>query len=139
VVQEPSCISQCTLPQRAYKALLIRWLARTALDAPFVTTQIQTLLVNSANAVIGGCSSGSNSTCVINGQRGLGEQLTALDSAIALLIAMPAGSGSPSGTASSGGGSQPSQTKASAATRTIMVEWGHVLSLAVLACVLPVL
>jgi hypothetical protein len=74
---------------------------------------------------------------MINGQKGMGEQLTALDSAIALLTAMSVQHASPSGTASTGVGSQPSQTKASVAPRSTTVQWIRLLSLVALIHLFP--
>jgi mannan endo-1,6-alpha-mannosidase len=128
VIEEPSCNSQCTTSQRAFKSLLIRWLARTGSDAPFTTSQVHGLLTKTASLVVGGCSNSGNSTCASNGQNGLGEQLTALDSILALLVGRPADVASPSSTSSP---PSPSGTKASAAPRTASVNGLIVLSVVI--------
>lgn len=89
IIVEPSCASSsCTTSQRAYKALLIRWLAGTAISAPFTTAPIMGLLSTTAKAVVSGCD--SSGVCSVSGETGLGEQMTALDAVLALLVGRPA-------------------------------------------------
>jgi len=118
VLYEPSCTNGCTLPQRAYKALLARWMARTAFVAPFVTSQIQQMLSQNGQAIADNCSGGQNSNCSIGGNFGLGEQMTALDSVNALLVgrAPEASPGSSSAGSTSTGAASTTATAKSAAT-----------------------
>jgi hypothetical protein len=81
------------------------------------------MLANSADTIVEGCSNGNDSSCVVNGQSGLGEQLTALDSVVALLVGRPADATPTNSTVTTSGGAQPSATKKSAGARTAQVKW----------------
>jgi hypothetical protein len=97
-----------------------------------VTAQIQSLLANSAGDLVSGCSNGTKSSCEINGQSGLGEQLTALDSVVALLVGRPADADPTDSSVTSSGGAQPSATKTSAAPRIVKSNWQGLFTLALL-------
>jgi hypothetical protein len=68
------------------------------MSAPFTAPPIQDLLSTSAKSVVGGCD--GSGVCAVGGQNGLGEQMTALDSVLALLIGRTEEVGTPPTTSS---------------------------------------
>jgi hypothetical protein len=63
-------------------------MAKSAMAAPYITAPIQWTLHQSGKAIAQMCLEpvSGNSTCMINGQTGIGEQLTGLNSVVSLLI-----------------------------------------------------
>lgn len=88
-VNEPMCSHvDCTSGQRTYRGLLVKFMAKSAMVAPYITMPIQWTLLQNGMAIAQMCSDpvGDNSTCTIQGQMGIGEQLTGLNSVVSLLI-----------------------------------------------------
>ena len=84
----------CDNDQFSFKGYLSRWLAKSAIVAPFISDSVQTLLNASATAAAQACSGGDNGqTC---GQKwyvggyddsfGIGQQLSALETVQAMLL-----------------------------------------------------
>ncbi|KAF2435582.1 glycoside hydrolase [Tothia fuscella] len=119
VVREPVCdSSSCTTSRRTYNAMLMRWLARTAISAPFLTATIQSMMDQSAESVIRGCD--GDTTCSVDGKTGLSEQLIALDAVLALLVGRSPDTVTT--TSSSGSSIVPSATSSGGASSQIS-EW----------------
>jgi len=79
---------RCNVDQRSFKGFLSRWLALTALMAPFTADIILPLLKSSAVAAASNCIGGhNNETCGFrwyepgkwDGNFGVGEQMSALE------------------------------------------------------------
>jgi mannan endo-1,6-alpha-mannosidase len=136
-VYEPICSSstRCTNSQRAYKALLVRWMARTAMAAPFTTSAIQSILSAAGKTVAAACTQEGNSTCTVSGNMGLGEQMAALDLVQGLLVGGSGGIGSGTGAASTTtatGSAKPSSTgKSDAINLRTSWNWATTIGLAV--------
>ena len=100
----------CDYDQPSFKAYLSRWMAATMQIAPFTTEFITPKLQKSAAGAAGQCSGGPNgNTCgrhwyqsTWDGQKGVGEQMSALSVIQANLISKVA----PPVTAKSGGTSK---------------------------------
>lgn len=96
IMYEPACepASTCDNDQYSFKAYLSRWLAKTAIVAPFVAPAIHPLLVASAQAAALSCSGGTDGvTCGekwylggYDGVYGVGQQLSGLETVQALLV-----------------------------------------------------
>ena len=93
---EPSCEPQgnCNADQFSFKAYLSRWLAKSSIVAPYITSSVRTLLARSAQAAAQACSSGTDGTACgqkwyvggYDGSYGVGQQLSALETVQALLL-----------------------------------------------------
>lgn len=100
---EPS--SKCNNDQYSFKAYASRYLAKTAVLAPYTLPAISKLLATSAQAVAQACSSGAdNATCGqkwyvggFDGNAGIGQQMSALEAVQALLPMLPRDSFSSTG------------------------------------------
>lgn len=82
----------CNLDQQSFKAYLARWMAKTAILAPFTKDKVTTYLTKSAAAAAGACT-GDNNACGskwytgdFDGTTGIGQQLSALEVTQALLM-----------------------------------------------------
>ncbi|KAF2142722.1 glycoside hydrolase family 76 protein, partial [Aplosporella prunicola CBS 121167] len=116
ILKEASCdtTADCTTDARAYKALALRWLAQTALMAPWTADDISDRLRRTAAAAAARCSQlrgGGLWECEslhVPGDTGLGEQLVALDAIQALLVSdaapLAAANATGNGTATRAGG-----------------------------------
>lgn len=93
---EPARI--CNTDQASFKGYLARWMAKAAVLAPFISVQVAGLLANSSLAAAQSCSGGSGAggttecgtawwTAGYDGETGLGQQLSALETVQALLAA----------------------------------------------------
>lgn len=99
VLFEQACepYTTCNNDQYSFKAYASRFLAKTAVLAPYTLPAIRTLLTASAEAVTRACSSGSdNATCGqkwyvggFDGNAGIGQQMSALEAVQALLPVLP--------------------------------------------------
>lgn len=86
--------SSCNVDQWSMKAYLARWMAASAVVAPYIKDRVNTLLRASALGAASACTSGAwGNTCgskwYINGYdniTGLGQQLSALEVVTSLLI-----------------------------------------------------
>jgi mannan endo-1,6-alpha-mannosidase len=110
VMFESACetINKCNNDMKTFKAYLSRWMAKTALLAPFTKDKIEKYLRTSAIAAAKTCSGGDDgSACGMrwytgsfDGEAGLGQQLTALEVTQSLLWLkkgpLPAVAGAPS-------------------------------------------
>ena len=67
----------CNVDQRSFKAYFSRWLADTAILAPFTHDLIMPKLAKSAQAAIKVCTGGATGTH--DGSLGVGEQMSALE------------------------------------------------------------
>jgi mannan endo-1,6-alpha-mannosidase len=84
----------CNTDQQSFKAYLARFLAKSAVLAPYIKPVVETLLRTSAAAAAKSCSGGkAGTTCGTrwytggyDGTWGLGQQLTALEVTQALLV-----------------------------------------------------
>jgi mannan endo-1,6-alpha-mannosidase len=111
----------CNNDQYSFKAYASRYLAKTAVLAPYALPAIRTLLTTSAQAAAQACSSGAdNATCGqkwyvggFDGNAGIGQQMSALEAVQALLPILPRqaklGPASANSTNSTGSGSGPLQ------------------------------
>lgn len=96
VLFEQACepYGTCNNDQYSFKAYASRYLAKTAVLAPYILPAIRTLLMTSANAVAQACSSGADrATCGqkwyvggFDGNPGIGQQMSALEAVQALLV-----------------------------------------------------
>ena len=101
----------CNTDQLSFKAYLSRWLAATAILAPFTAPTIQPMLATSAQAAAKQCVGGSKGTIcgtkwttgTWDGTTGVGQQMCALEVVQTNLAFMGAKDAS-SGPSSSGGG-----------------------------------
>lgn len=111
LLTEPTCQipNTCSPMQQAYLALTARWLAGAGNTAPFITAVTQQLLLKSGIGMAAGCTQAG--VCTVEGMRGLGQELTALDSVLALLVVNAVGVLPPT----TGGSASPSSTPKSAA------------------------
>ncbi|KIV90968.1 hypothetical protein PV10_05566 [Exophiala mesophila] len=89
VLFEVACedIGTCNIDQRSFKAYLARWMAATAVRAPFTYPMLKPLLETSAMAAASTCHGGESGTqCGLkwtqgsfDGWTGVGEQMSALE------------------------------------------------------------
>lgn len=96
IMYEPSCEPQgnCNADQFSFKAYLARWMAKSSIVAPYITSAIRTLLEISAQAAAQVCTSGTDGTACgqkwyvggYDGSFGVGQQLSALETVQALLL-----------------------------------------------------
>jgi len=91
---------KCDVDQRSFKAYLSRWMAYTAIIAPWTRQYIDPLLKASAQAAAKQCNAGANGTScglrwIDNGKNdgsfGVGEQMAAMEIVQALLYPTVAG------------------------------------------------
>ncbi|OCL15192.1 glycoside hydrolase family 76 protein, partial [Glonium stellatum] len=97
VMYEAACetVGTCDTDQQSFKAYLGRFLAKTAVLAPYTAASIKTLLTKSAAAAATSCSGGKDGvTCgtkwytgAWDSTSGVGQQLSALEVTQALLVA----------------------------------------------------
>lgn len=93
---QPACepYETCNNDQFSFKAYLARWMAKSAIVAPLITTEVKTLLMRSASAAAQACSGGVNGTDCgtkwyvggYDGNTGVGQQMSALETVQALLL-----------------------------------------------------
>jgi mannan endo-1,6-alpha-mannosidase len=89
---EPS--NNCNNDQFSFKAYMSRWLAKSAVVAPYILSEVRTLLTTSALAAAQSCSGGSDGTTCgekwyVNGYDGIygvGQELSALETIQSLLV-----------------------------------------------------
>jgi hypothetical protein len=119
VLFEQACepFNTCNNDQYSFKAYASRYLAKTAVLAPYTLPAIRMLLTTSSQAAAQACSSGAdNATCGqkwyvggFDGNAGIGQQMSALEAVQALLPILPhearLGTASANGTNSTGSGS----------------------------------
>ena len=89
ILFEVACeeINTCNIDQRSFKAYLARWMAHTAVKAPFTYPQLKPILEASARAAISTCTGGNDGNqCGLrwytgshDGSVGVGEQMSALE------------------------------------------------------------
>ena len=80
-------IGTCNVDQRSFKAYLARWMAATAVRAPFTYPLLKPILESSAQAAAATCTGGESGTqCGLkwttgsfDGSTGVGEQMSALE------------------------------------------------------------
>ena len=92
---EPS--NTCNNDQYSFKAYASRFLAKTAVLAPYTLPAIRTLLTTSAAAITEACSAGAdNATCGqkwyvsgFDGNSGIGQQMSALEGVQGLIAVLP--------------------------------------------------
>lgn len=99
ILYEQACEPRntCNNDQYSFKAYASRFLAKTAVLAPYTLPAIRTLLTTSAAAVAEACSSGAdNATCGqkwyvggFDGNPGLGQQMSALEAVQGLVAVLP--------------------------------------------------
>ena len=112
ILIEVACeeINTCNVDQRSFKAYLARWMAHTAIKAPFSYPKLKPILEASASAAIRTCTGGNDGNqCGLkwyegthDGSIGVGEQMSALEVVQSNLIDIAPGPV----TADSGGTSQ---------------------------------
>ena len=84
----------CNNDQYSFKAYLGRWLAKSAIVAPYISDTVHNLLNASSNAAAQACSGGADGqTCGqkwyvggYDGSKGIGQQLSALETVQAVLL-----------------------------------------------------
>ncbi|OQO13363.1 hypothetical protein B0A48_01591 [Cryoendolithus antarcticus] len=84
----------CNNDQFSFKAYMSRWLAKSAIIAPYILPEVRTLLTLSALAAAQSCSGGNDGTTCgqkwyvggYDGSYGVGQQLSALETVQALLL-----------------------------------------------------
>jgi len=96
IMYEPQCEPDgtCNNDQFSFKAYLSRWMAKSAIVAPYIAGPVSTLLTRSAEAAAQACSGGqSGSMCGqrwyvggYDGSYGVGQELSALETVQALLL-----------------------------------------------------
>lgn len=96
IMFEPQCepTNNCNDDQLSFKAYLSRWMAKAAVVAPYITSEVSTLLTASAKAAAQSCSGGTaGTTCGqkwyvggYDGSFGVGQELCALETIQALLL-----------------------------------------------------
>ena len=88
ILFEAACedIGTCNIDQRSFKAYLARWMAHTAVKAPFTYPLLKPILEASAQAAISTCSGGGDGKqCGLqwskgfDGSVGVGEQMSVLE------------------------------------------------------------
>ena len=89
ILIETACeeINTCNIDQRSFKAYLARWMAHTAVKAPFTYPLLKPILEASARAAVGTCTGGSDGNqCGLrwwtgshDGSVGVGEQMSVLE------------------------------------------------------------
>lgn len=89
IIFEVACeeIGTCNIDQRSFKAYLARWMAATAVKAPFTYPLLKPILEASARAAVGTCTGGNDGNqCGLrwwtnshDGSIGVGEQMSALE------------------------------------------------------------
>lgn len=89
VITEQTCEipNNCNIDQRSFKAYLARWMAATAVKAPFTYPLLKPILEASAMAAAAVCTGGNNGTScglkwtegTFDGSTGVGEQMSALE------------------------------------------------------------
>jgi len=86
-------VGTCDTDQQSFKAYLSRWMAATAILAPFTYSTIMPLLKTSAAAAAAQCTGGTDGTtcgehwtATYDGNTGLGQQMSALSIIQAMLI-----------------------------------------------------
>jgi mannan endo-1,6-alpha-mannosidase len=99
ILYEAACepYNTCNNDQYSFKAYASRFLAKTAILAPYTLPAIRTLLTTSAEAVSSACSSGpDNATCGqrwyvggFDGNAGIGQQMSALEGVQGLMAVLP--------------------------------------------------
>ena len=82
----------CSTDQSSFKGSLANWMGKTAVLVPSVSEDITALLQSSAVGAAASCS-GVNGTCGTrwyvdgyDGQTGFGQELSALDTILSLLV-----------------------------------------------------
>ncbi|KAK5118824.1 hypothetical protein LTR62_000033 [Meristemomyces frigidus] len=103
VMFEPACepSNTCDNDQLSFKAYMARWLAKSAVVAPYIATSVNALLTRSAQAAAQSCSGGQyGNTCGqrwyvggYDGSYGVGQELSALETVQSLLLLRPGGGG----------------------------------------------
>lgn len=87
MVEPCEASKNCNVDQRSFKAYLARWMAATAVVAPFTYSTIKPMLLSTASAAAAQCIGGTNGRmcggrwtegAVWDGQSGIGEQMAAL-------------------------------------------------------------
>ncbi len=101
VLIEIACekINTCNIDQRSFKAYLARWMAHTAVKAPFTYPTLKPMLEASAKAAISTCTGGNDGNqCGLrwwqgshDGSVGVGEQMSALEVVQSNLIGIAPG------------------------------------------------
>ena len=96
IMYESACETHgtCDTDQYSFKAYLSRWMAQSALVAPFISAPVMEYLNVSANAAAQSCSGGNDTqTCGqkwyvggYDGSFGVGQQLSALETVQSLLL-----------------------------------------------------
>jgi mannan endo-1,6-alpha-mannosidase len=109
---EAACerVGTCNVDQRSFKAYLARWMAHTAVKAPFTYPVLKPILEASAMAAISTCTGGNDGNqCGLrwwagshDGEIGVGEQMSVLEVVQSNLIDLAPGPA----TADNGGTSQ---------------------------------
>lgn len=89
IIFESACesINTCNVDQRSFKAYLARWMAHTAVKAPFTYPALKPILEASAKAAVSTCTAGNDgSQCGLrwwtgsnDGSLGVGEQMSVLE------------------------------------------------------------
>ena len=98
VMVETACetVETCNYDEPSFKGYLSRWMWASTLVAPFIKPAVTTLLEDTALAAARACSGGANGvTCghhwywqeAYDGQVGVGEQMSALETIQGLLVA----------------------------------------------------
>ncbi|KAK0871397.1 hypothetical protein LTR91_014316 [Friedmanniomyces endolithicus] len=94
IMYEPICEKQaaCSTDQSSFKGSLANWMGKTAVLVPSVSERIMALLGESARGAAAGCSGGEGMCGTkwyvggFDGQVGFGQQLSALDAVLSLLV-----------------------------------------------------
>jgi mannan endo-1,6-alpha-mannosidase len=96
VMYEAACepINTCDTDQFSFKAYLSRWMAKSAVVAPYISAPVSKLLTASAEAAARSCSGGRNGTVCgqkwyvggYDGSTGIGQDLSALETVQSLLL-----------------------------------------------------
>ncbi|KAH9816356.1 glycoside hydrolase family 76 protein [Teratosphaeria destructans] len=96
IMYETACetLNTCDNDQYSFKAYLSRWMAKSAIVAPYITSLVTELLTTSAEAAARSCSGGVNgTTCgehwyygTYDGVYGIGQELSALETVQSLLL-----------------------------------------------------
>jgi len=94
IMYEPICEKQaaCSTDQSSFKGSLANWMGKTAVLVPSVSERIMALLGESARGAAASCSGGEGMCGTkwyvggFDGQVGFGQQLSALDAVLSLLV-----------------------------------------------------